>query len=478
MEESSQAKNNPEFIKATMGWAQIALQPINRAYSGLHRSLSNGHRANKWLVDDHFLFFVLAVLGILLLSPKYIVLMQFVLDKYLFQMSIAKPDTSYLPYVPNILFAGAVVSLFTFFLNPQRRLVVLGFILLPLSVVVDRNFDVVSFAVFLVFLALVYGVIKLPLRRSIVVGVICLLSVTFLFLCKTWTITSQRAITGIAMFQMALVPMLWYSAYEHLPPKRRLDPMRFLIFNCCRILNAPIMMYKDIFGKPTQSISQIRFNGIKAIYVALFGAIGIWGINTFADGGEISSSKGFSLLFMSYLFYLKAYLKTMIGFNIFIGIARMFGVPIRDNFHYWLLARTPNEHWRRWNILAREWIVTFVFFPIMRSKQWLFVAIMAALLTSGLLHAIYLFFEKEMDWFSLGTTFLYWTMNGLSIYLVLKIPLIYPKLMDRLKISNKSKGWSAVGIVLTSAFYAVLISACSSRNWNELGSYFSRLFSF
>lgn len=459
-----------------MGWAQIALMPINRAYSGLHRSLSNGHRATRWLVNDHFLFFLLSVLGILLLTPKYIVLMQFVIDKYLFQMNIVKPDTSYLPYVPNILFAGASASLCVFFLNPQKRMAVLGLIWLPLSVVVDRNFDVVSFAVFLAFLGVVYGIIRLPFRRSFVVAIICAMSVAFLFLCKNWSITAQRPVTGIAMFQMALIPMLWYSAYEHLPPKRRLNPVKFLLFNCSRILNAPIMTYKDIFAKPAQSITQTRYNGIKAIYVSLFGAIGIWGINTFAQGGDVSSSKGFSLLFMSYLFYLKAYFKTMIGFNIFIGVARLFGVPIRDNFYYWLLARTPNEHWRRWNILAREWIVTFVFFPIMRSKQWLFVSIMAALLSSGILHAIYLFFEKEMDWFSLGTTFSYWTINGLAIYVVLKVPLIYPKLMDKLKISTQSKAWSAIGVVLTSVFYAVLVTACSVQDWIEMVSYFSRLF--
>ena len=473
----SQKETNRDFIRATMGWAQIALAPINRAYSGLHQSFSNGHKATKWMADSHFLFFVLAVLGILLLSPKYIVLMQFVINKYLFQMNIAKPDTSYLPYVPNILFAGAAVSLCTFFLTPKRRLVVLGFVWLPLSAVVDRNFDVVSLAVFLGFLAFIYGTIKLPLRRSIVVTIICAMSIVFLFLCKNWSAISQRPVTEIAMFQMALIPMLWYSAYEHLPPKRWLDPIKFMIFNCCRLLNAPIMTYKDIFGKPAQSITQIRFNGIKAIYVALFGAIGIWGINTFAQGGDVSSSKGFSLLLMSYLFYLKVYFKTMIGFNIFIGIARLFGVPIRDNFNYWLLARTPNEHWRRWNILAREWIVTFVFFPIMRSKQWLFVSIMAALLTSGILHVIPLFFEKEMDWFDLWGQLLYWTVNGLAIYAVLKVPLVYPKLMDRLKISSKNKGWSVVGVVLTSAFYAVLLTACGSKNWNEMGNYFLRLFS-
>src|SRR5690606_36671859 len=156
-------ETNVELIRATMGWAQIALAPITRAYSGLHQSFFKGHMVTRWMADGHFIFFVLAVLGILLLSPKYLVLMQFVINKYLFQMNIPKPDTSYLPYVPNILIVGAVVSLCAFFLNQQRRLIVLGHVWLPLSVAMVLNFDVVSHTVFLMFLAVVCGIIKLPL---------------------------------------------------------------------------------------------------------------------------------------------------------------------------------------------------------------------------------------------------------------------------------------------------------------------------
>lgn len=475
---NSQKTNPSVFITATMDWSQVALAPLNRAYSGLSQLLSKRQKVNKWLVEDHFLFFVFSFTGILLLSPKYIVLIHFLIDKYLFQTNILKPDTSFLPRTPDILISAVFLALFTFFLSPRKRLTIITALSVPLAIIVHTRFDIISFSVLLIFLVVIYRVIKLSLPRPIVVAFICFLSVIFMFLCKNWFVTSQRPIINIAMFQMALIPMLWYSAYEQLPPKRYLNPLKFFIFNCCRVFDAPIMTYKDIFGKSSKSITHTRLNGIKAVYVALFGTIGVWGIDRFADGGSVSSSRGFSLLFMSYLFYLKAYLKVMIGFNTFIGIARLFGVPVRDNFNYWLLARTPNEHWRRWNVLAREWIVTFVFFPIMRSKKWLFVAIMAALLTSGLLHILPHFVEQRIAWFSVGAKLFYWTINGLAIYLVLKIPLVYPKVMNRLKISSQSKAWSAVGILLTSAFYAVLVSACSTKNWNELGSYFSRLFSF
>ena len=249
-----------------------------------------------------------------------------------------------------------------------------------------------------------------------------------------------------------------------------------MLYNCSRIVNAPILTYKDLFSASGQTLAQIRFGGIKAIYVALFGAIGVWVIRQIEGTFDVTTGEGLLLLVSSYLFYLKGHFKTMIGFNLFIGIARLFGVPVRDNFNYWLLARTPNEHWRRWNILAREWIITFVFFPIMRSKKWLFAAIMAALLTSGILHVVPLFFGGRLEWFLVWAEMAYWTCNGLAIYLVLKIPGLFPKMMKRLGINEASVFWSVTGVVLTSAFYAVLFTACKSRSLDELGSYLSRLF--
>jgi D-alanyl-lipoteichoic acid acyltransferase DltB (MBOAT superfamily) len=169
------------------------------------------------------------------------------------------------------------------------------------------------------------------------------------------------------------------------------------------------------------------------------------------------------------------YCSVVVGFNIFIGICRLFGLPVRDNFRYWLLARTPNEHWQRWNLLLREWVLTYAFFPIMRAKRWLFAAVMAALTLSGLLHQLPRILMGRSTSVSISIGFFYWIVNGLAIYLVIKIPKIFPQAIERLKLRT-SLLWSLAGIILTSAFYATLIGMRELASWAELMDYFSRLF--
>jgi hypothetical protein len=157
------------------------------------------------------------------------------------------------------------------------------------------------------------------------------------------------------------------------------------------------------------------------------------------------------------------------------GILRLFGIPVRDSFNYWLLARTPNEHWQRWNLLFREWVVTWVFFPVMKAKRWLFAAIMLALLTSGLLHVLPVALIGRLTPFHVVVDLGYWLVNGLAIYLVIKIPMLFPRLVPALKMQG-SMTWSIVGLVLTSSFYGVihaLRDTCDS--WADFGHYLARL---
>jgi hypothetical protein len=253
-----------------------------------------------------------------------------------------------------------------------------------------------------------------------------------------------------------------------------LKPGKFLVYHYARIFGSPVLTYKDLFS-PVDSLARVRFEGVKAIYVAFLASWLGWAIARVTNSVAEAGLQGLPLLAYSYGEYVERYCVTWVVFNLFIGGARLFGIPVRDNFNYWLLARTPNEHWRRWNILMREWIITFVFFPIMRGKKWLFVAIMASLMVSGALHILPSFFGDQIPWFGICSGFSYWFLNGLAIYGVVKFPVLFPGAMDKLRIRS-SNVWSVIGILLTSAFYGILHQGAGYRNLTEVGDYFSRLF--
>jgi hypothetical protein len=235
-------------------------------------------------------------------------------------------------------------------------------------------------------------------------------------------------------------------------------------------------MYQDLFA-PVQGaqLKALRWAGIRTLYIALVASIAAKGAQMLSASAGRESLTTLPLLGLSYVEYVGYYCGFVVRFNTVIGVLRLFGVPLRSNFRYWLLARTPNEHWQRWNILAREWFLTFMFYPVMRARRWLFAAVMAALLGAGFLHTVPLALINGLQAPRAFASGVYWGVNGIAIYLMIKIPMLYPRLPERLGMVN-SRTWSIAGIVLTSAFYAILHGLrTSSGTWAEMGSYLSRL---
>jgi hypothetical protein len=463
------------FITHQARWVHNGARPLIAAYDRLNGALAARGALGARLASSHIVFFVLVVAASLLLAPRYLALAGFLVSQAIGRGEAAAPDLSGLPHTPSIIAAVLAAFLATYFL-PARRRLILGLAGSLPVLWLQFAIRLPGLAVYAGFIALTYGVVKLPISRYRVFGLLYLLACGLVLLARGWPALSRGGLMHVAVMHTFLVPMLWYSAHAEVVGRRRLKPGRHALFLYLRLLGSPVLTYRDVFGKVRGGLARVRYDGIKAVYTALLAVLAVWGIQRGLGGVAADRLTGWPLLGYSYLVYVAKYCSFVIVINTFIGALRLFGVPVRDNFHYWLLARTPNEHWRRWNILLREWIVSFVFFPVMRARRWLFVAVMGALLTSGLLHVV----PRELlgrtpDWSRVSIIMFYWAMNGLAIYLVIKVPLVAPRLVERLRLRT-SPAWNVTGVVLTSAFYGVFVTVRSScANWREVGDYFSRL---
>ena len=463
-----------EELRASDPWLRNIFLPILRAYSRLESGLKKAGKIGAWVTRDKFLFYTLAIIFAVLIVPRYLIITEYVVKRYVLNLVVQPLETANYPYVPNLLIPLFFIFLITYFLNHKARITVLFVSAVPLAIFVEGSFDIPSAGVYLIFLCAVFLIIKLEIRRVYKISIICPLAVLLLYICNEFELLTPLSISKIAAFQATLIPMLWYSIYEEIPPKRSLKFSKFLLYHCTRIFGSPVITYKELFTQ-VDLLSKLRFDGIKAIYVALLASLLGWAIANITKPIDESSLQGLPLLAYSYGKYVERYCRIWVVFNLFIGCARLFGIAIRDNFNYWLLARTPNEHWRRWNMLMREWVITFIFFPIMRGKKWLFVAIMASLMVSGLLHIIPGLMGEPILWFNVCSGLSYWFLNGLAIYAVIKFPFLFPGAIEKLRVRS-SKAWSVIGILLTSAFYGTLHQGASYRNLPEVGNYFSRLF--
>jgi D-alanyl-lipoteichoic acid acyltransferase DltB (MBOAT superfamily) len=80
------------------------------------------------------------------------------------------------------------------------------------------------------------------------------------------------------------------------------------------------------------------------------------------------TADGLALLLASGCFALQIYLDFSGYTDIAIGVARMMGIRLRENFNWPMLARNPVDFWSRWHISLSSWFRDYVFTALVGRK--------------------------------------------------------------------------------------------------------------
>lgn len=331
--------------------------------------------------------------------------------------------------------------------------------------------DVASVAALGVFALAFWGVFRLPIPRwamlaGIVVGVP---AVRTLGETMGWDAVARPSLST------GLIVVLWYACY-HVTTGKAIGLLHYIGYVKTRLfMEGPVFTIPDFTRAPEKKIAATRMHGVEALVIAMFSRSLSHHIAQLLEAGSWATAQGVALLGYSYAHYLGVAFGLVASYNLYLGLLRLFGLPIRDNFNWWILARTPNEHWKRWNLLLREWLITFTFYPMMRARIPLFVSIMATLLVSGLLHVFAHVGTAPLDFERAAITMLYWTVNGLAIYVVVAVPRAKPQLVERFGFRER-RAWWVAGWLATSAFYAVMVTMShTSDNFGDVAAYLGRL---
>lgn len=107
--------------------------------------------------------------------------------------------------------------------------------------------------------------------------------------------------------------------------------------------------------------------------------------------GNLQDEKGFVFLMVFLLQPLHLYLDFSGYTNIALGIARIFGINLMDNFRRPFFAKTVGEFWKRWHISLSSWCNDFIFNHIilkhLKWKKWASVyAVFITFFIIGLWH--------------------------------------------------------------------------------------------
>jgi alginate O-acetyltransferase complex protein AlgI len=98
------------------------------------------------------------------------------------------------------------------------------------------------------------------------------------------------------------------------------------------------------------------------------------------------------ILLATYAFTVQIYCDFSGYTDIALGVARLFGYKLPENFNWPYLSKNPADFWRRWHISLSNWLREYIFFslPGQRSKRKIFtyVNFLITMLICGIWHGI------------------------------------------------------------------------------------------
>lgn len=110
---------------------------------------------------------------------------------------------------------------------------------------------------------------------------------------------------------------------------------------------------------------------------------------------NVATATGLTVLLATVLFAIQIYCDFSGYTDIAIGVARMMGIKLCDNFKQPYLAISIKDFWRRWHISLTSWFTDYVYIPLggNRCKFWRWgINVMIVFLLSGLWHGASLTF--------------------------------------------------------------------------------------
>lgn len=110
---------------------------------------------------------------------------------------------------------------------------------------------------------------------------------------------------------------------------------------------------------------------------------------------NVSAATGLTAVIATVLFAIQIYCDFSGYTDIAIGVARMMGIKLCDNFNQPYLATSIKDFWRRWHISLTSWFTDYVYIPLGGSRcalwRWA-LNVMIVFLLSGLWHGAALTF--------------------------------------------------------------------------------------
>ena len=165
------------------------------------------------------------------------------------------------------------------------------------------------------------------------------------------------------------------DVYRGMVPAEK-NPARFALYISFfpHVLQGPFEDYNEL---NTQLSASHRFdyeNVVFGLYRVVYGwmkkkviadRIGLI-VDKVYETGE--GYYGLTVLFVMLLYTIQLYADFSGYMDMAVGMSRMFGIRIRENFNVPYASKSMTEFWRRWHMTLGLWFKNYVFFPVQRTN--------------------------------------------------------------------------------------------------------------
>ena len=111
-------------------------------------------------------------------------------------------------------------------------------------------------------------------------------------------------------------------------------------------------------------IRRIAFGFIKKFFVA--DPVAILIAESYSSDAII---EGADVIYLCALLYIRIYMDFSAYSDMAIGLARLWGLRIPENFRFPFLATSPSAFWQRWHISLSTWIRDYIYIPLGGSSE-------------------------------------------------------------------------------------------------------------
>ena len=140
------------------------------------------------------------------------------------------------------------------------------------------------------------------------------------------------------------------------------------------LTSGPFIRYKDIqkdlYGSHKFNYENLCY-GLIRVFWGLFKILVIsQRLGTFVDTvySDLTNYNGIFVLIAMVFFTIQLYTNFSGSIDVIMGISRIFGISLPENFNLPFFSKTITEFWRNWHITLGLWLKDYIFYPLLKSE--------------------------------------------------------------------------------------------------------------